>query len=187
MFSFDAESHTYRWNGTVVPSVTSILAPIKEDFSMVKPEVLEMARDRGKAVHRLIELEEKDDLDYTSIHDDLMPFMQQWLTFKLETGFELVATEEQFYDSKFGYAGTRDLRGRINGDEWLIDIKVTSSIPRSVGPQTAGYAKPLGDKVRRAVLHMRPDWERAKFSELKDPRDWSTFLSCLNIWKFNNA
>ena len=50
MLTFDAEKHEYRWNGQLVPGVTSILEPLT-DFSFVPPDVLRAAQDFGTAVH----------------------------------------------------------------------------------------------------------------------------------------
>ena len=90
------------------------------------------------------------------------------------------------YSDRWGYAGTAGLVGWILGERWLIDIKTSASVPRSVGPQTAAYAELLTDKPHCCgVLHLRP--ERYILTQLFNRGDWGVFLSCLTIHKFNEG
>jgi hypothetical protein len=183
---FDADTHTYRLNGAVVPSVTAILKPVSPDFSMVKADVLEAAADRGRAVHRMVELLESDDLDLEGLHPDLLPYLDQYMKFKATTGFQWEASEVMGGSERYGYAGTMDMLGSIGGRRLLVDIKTSAAIPKSVGPQTAAYAELIGQpKIQRAVLHLRP--EKFAFTECNGTSDWAVFLACLSIHKFNTG
>ncbi len=193
---FDAATHTYRLNGEVVPSVTEILKPISPDFSMVKADVLEAAADRGRAVHRMIELLESDDLDLQGLHPDLLPYLDRYMAFKDATGFQWEASEVMGASERWRFAGTLDMLGSIGGRRVLVDIKTSASIPKSVGPQTAAYAELIGQpRIQRAVLHLRAD--KFAFLSLNTPdktlhslngaNDWPVFLSCLSIYNFNKG
>ena len=56
MLTFSPDTHTYRWCDNPVPSVTEIreAAGLGADYSMVDPELLAAAADRGTAVHELV-------------------------------------------------------------------------------------------------------------------------------------
>lgn len=183
---FDPATHTYRLHGVVVPSVTEILKPVSPDFSMVKADVLEAAADRGRAVHRMIELLESDDLDMQGLHPDLLPYLDQYMRFKSTTGFQWEASEVMNGSERYRFAGTLDMLGSIGGKRVLVDIKTSAAIPKSAGPQTAAYAELIGQpKIQRAVLHLRA--EKFAFTECNSVNDWPVFLACLSIHNFNKG
>ena len=54
--SFDEAHHIYRLNGLVIPSVTTLMKPLSDDFyRTVDPEVLDRAAKRGTAIHNAVE------------------------------------------------------------------------------------------------------------------------------------
>jgi hypothetical protein len=65
---FDEENHIYQLDGKTLPSITGIIRPLV-DYSMVPPAVLKNAANFGKAVHKLVELEETDTLDEDDMDD----------------------------------------------------------------------------------------------------------------------
>ena len=73
--TFDEESHTYRVNGVIYPSVSEILAPFC-DFSRVPRDVLERKRQIGRATHKCIELDEAGELDVDTVDPQVMPYFQ---------------------------------------------------------------------------------------------------------------
>lgn len=186
MLTFDEATHTYRWDGRVVPSVTQILAPVATDFSFVRADVLEAAADRGRAVHRAIHELEEDRLDLAAVPPDVLQFLSQYQQWRDQAGFVWERSEVMGYSERWGYAGTADLVGWIRGERWLIDVKASAAVPRSVGPQTAAYAELLPEKpLHRGVLHLRPD--RHRLTPLSNRGDWGVFLSCLTVYKFNEG
>ena len=53
---FFPETHTYLYDGLMLPSVTQILGvKYKNDYASVPPAVLDNAAKRGTAVHKAIE------------------------------------------------------------------------------------------------------------------------------------
>jgi hypothetical protein len=200
---FDEEKHEYRHDGRVVPSVTQILKPLSEaEYRGVNRDVLDAAAQRGKAVHKMIELDLRDDLDVDSLPDELQPYYTAWQNFRNLSGFECLLSEARVYSPRYNYAGTLDLFGRLNGDAALIDAKRTVVVPRSVGPQTAGYEQALrwnypdlvskcvngpGEGcINRYALHLRADgsW---RLVPQKDPNDARVFLAALTLHNYLEA
>ena len=54
--SFNEFNHTYRLDELIIPSVTTLMKPLSDDFyRAVDPEVLEKAAKRGTAIHNAVE------------------------------------------------------------------------------------------------------------------------------------
>src|SRR3990167_4906978 len=105
MLTFDAVAHHYFWNGVRVPNVTTILAPLT-DYSKIPRDQLERARQQGVAVHKMVELDCKNDL--ADVPEWMAGHYSAWLSFKSETGFECWDSERQIFHQGMAYAGTLD-------------------------------------------------------------------------------
>jgi hypothetical protein len=191
MLTFDEPSHTYKWNGTPVPSVTTILSPLI-DYSMVNPEVLERGRQLGSAVHRMTELHDLDDLDESSLSPDMKKYLIGWKKFREDTGFVPDTIEKRMFHPKHHYCGTSDRTGVIRGQKAVIDIKKMMSLGAVIGVQLAAYQAMhnLEDAgiTHRYALGLRPDGTY-RLQQFNNPSDFAVFLSLLNIrnWKAKNG
>lgn len=188
---FIEEGHRYLMDGAEVPSVTTIISPLRPT-SGADPETLEWKRQVGKAVHKAIELYEANDLDPSSLADVIAPYFEGWIRFKRESGFRALLTEQVVGSRKYRFAGTLDVLGtRAEGpspDE-LIDCKAVWSMGDETAVQTAGYALALleshGIRVKkRGGLQLLSDgsFRYFPYSEANDER---VFLACLSVnsWK----
>lgn len=185
MIELDEVTHTYRYAGRVVPSVTQSLQVI-ENFDRVDPQVLEAARIFGSHVHLATDLYDRGVLDEEALDPGLVPHLAGWKLFLYETGFQVTHSERIVHNANLGYAGKLDRLGVWKRSTWLIDLK-SGAVPRSAGPQTAGYreALPSGERPRRRlVVQLKPNAYR--LYEQTDPADWSIFVSCLNVTRFLN-
>ena len=140
MLAFDEPSHTYTWKGKPVTNVTRALAPLT-DFSRIDPDVLETARQKGVAVHRMIELHAAGTLDADNLPEWMRPAHAFWLKFVDEAGVEIVASEQRVYHRIYAYAGTLDLVLRMRGMSGLgvVDVKRSLAYTPAVRLQTAAY------------------------------------------------
>lgn len=181
--TFDRLTHTYRYGGRVVPSVTTVLRAI-ENFDHVDPDVLERARVFGSHVHMATDLLDRDELDEENLDLPLLPYLNAYKTFLLETGFVVTHSEQQIYNSRQRYAGTLDKRGTWKGTTWLLDLK-SGAVPRSVGLQTAGYQNALEEKPKRRLC-LQLGRNRYKLIKCEEASDWSYFVSYLNVHRFNH-
>jgi hypothetical protein len=190
---FDEAAHRYTFDGRPVPSVTQILKPLSmAEYRGVDRATLDLAAWRGRAVHKMIELDLRDDLDVDALSDELQPYYTAWKNFQSLSGFTCHASEAQVYSVRHRYAGTLDLYGELNGKLVLVDCKRTAAVPRTAGPQTAAYLHAYAEHIAhddprhpvwtadRYALHLRADgsWRLVPF---KDPADLRVFLSCLTI------
>jgi hypothetical protein len=187
--------HTYTLDGRPVPGVTSVLKALPNEYGHVAPEVMAAASALGTAVHRVIELDVRRELDEEDLDPVLLPYLGQWREFLATSGFRVLGSELEVASRKYGYAGKLDLVGVLHGRKALVDAKRTAQVPRSAGPQTAGYklatqeCRPdlIGptEPCDRYALHLTPkNWRLVPF---KDPADQRVFLSCLTIHHWSNA
>lgn len=196
MLTFDEAKHEYRWRGVLVPNVTRIIAPMT-DYSLIQPDVLERARQEGTAIHKMVELDCKSDLDVENLPDWLRPRYEAWCCFKHETGFECISFEQRMYHDALGYAGTADLFCLLNKLPTLkgvnnIDIKRSLYGGPAIGLQTAAYSelwnraskanRALHVKHRSALILNANGTYRLK--PYDDPEDRIAFFACLQQWRW---
>ena len=180
--TFDEESHTYRFQGKLVPGVTTILKPIT-DFSAVPPNVLKAASDFGTAVHLACELDDLGDLDESQLDTALVPYLKAWRKFSDDHSVEWDLIEAPVYQPVFRYAGTLDRFGLVSGVKAVVDIKSSVQLYPSVGPQLAAYerALPVGLAAqKRIAVQLKGDGTYSA-KEYSEPTDWPLFCSLLTV------
>lgn len=192
---FDEATHTYTLGGRVLPSVTQVLDTIDSEWKeFVDPVALEEAKIRGRHVHRLVELDVRDELDEDSVAPAYQGHLRHWRAFMAETRFKPILAEQRVHHADLGYAGTLDLLGMIGSDFWLVDVK-TGTIPRTVGLQTAAYQvagqslHKVPFRARRAVLLLHEDKHRFVPIDSQLSVDIADFAAALRIhqWRNRNA
>lgn len=182
---FDPAAHAYRFEGTKLPSVTGILAPLS-DFSRVPPDVLERKRQIGTAVHLACEWDDEDALDDAATPALIMGYVEGWRMFKRDMQVAVLHKEARVHHPQRHYCGTLDRILRMRGKPMpqLVDIKTSAQIQKAVGPQTAGYAAAAGAPTYgRGVIQLMPDG-RYHYEELTNPNDWAVFTACLTIHNY---
>lgn len=191
---FDEARHAYTLDGEPVPGVTSVLKVLSAaDYAGVDPDVLAAAAARGKAVHRMIELDGQGRLDESSLHPLLEPYLAAWRDFLAASGFVPILQEHRVASRRYRYAGTLDLFGYLRGELALIDAKSVARLMPTTGPQTAGYEIALREwepellpataRVRRFALQL-PLKGRWQLHPLTDRGDARVFLSALTLHHF---
>ncbi len=192
--SFDAELHQYHVDGQRYPSVTQVLGDLSaRAYRFVKAEDMARTALLGTAVHAVIELDSHNELDEDDLDDALRPYLDKWRTFRAQSGFQVIYSEQVVASRKYGYAGKLDLFGRLNGRYALIDAKRTAGVPRTAGPQTAGYEQALReshpeigiDPIDRYALQLTDaKWQLQPF---RDRNDLRVFLSALQLHQWSTA
>lgn len=123
------ETHTYLFNGVVVPSVTQMLQKkFGSKYDGIPNIVLERAAERGAALHKAIE-----DYEYQGIEVELLE-LQNWQRLKAEHGFNVMGNEIPvvlFQGGEAVAAGRCDLFLAEHGVFGLGDIKRTYRLDRN--------------------------------------------------------
>lgn len=188
--TFDEPSHTYRYDGRVVPSVTQLLDKL-HDFSGVPEAILLAAKERGTYVHQMCEMFDKDELDVPKVPEQYAGYLAAWEAFTTEYGPAWTGIEHRGYSRAFGFAGTMDRHGTLPLKypptvRWVVDIKTSADAHPVWGMQTAAYRQILAEQdapfalARRATVQLRPDG-RFKFLPWDEPTDWPAFQSLITL------
>lgn len=174
------ENHVYRdESGRVVPGVTGIIRAcgLMDDHGWN-----DYARDRGTAAHKAIELYERGTLDPASLDPVIAPYLDGWIAFKNNTGYESDTLEQVIFSPIYRYAGTLDQTGFIGKHTCVLDIK-TGGKQAWWALQTAAY-NAVAKRTARYSLQITGDgtW---KLTQHKDKNDIRVFLACLTVagWK----
>jgi hypothetical protein len=196
ILTFDEPTHRYELDGVVLPSVTQILQ-VLGGYEGIPKHILDIAAARGTAIHRATELEDLGTLDYGSLDDELIPYLMAWQKFKDDTKPELIGIEVRGYHPLLKYAGGYDRTlvlgsGRYKGTLSVLDLKSSWQMMPATAPQTAAYQEMINahekDKSNHVKQRLGLQLKRDGNYELhpyKDPADYNTFVSCLNVvrWK----
>lgn len=183
MLEFHSDGHRYTWCGRPVPSVTTVIrTALGDPFERVAATVLELARQRGKAVHKACELDDAGELDETTVDARIVPYIDAWRRFRKEFPFTVLEAEKERYNAQHGYAGTPDCLIAFGRRDIAVVDRKTGLPGIGAALQTAAYARFWlnGDSMRRFALRMMPTG-KYQFTEYKDPGDWRDFLACLAV------
>lgn len=145
------ESHTYIFDGVILPSITQMLKfKFGNKYNGVDEKVLKRAAEKGTAVHQAIEDYEKRSIDDTNcIELRNYKFLKKQFDFKcLDNEVPIVL----FYKDKPIAAGRVDLIIEDKGKVGIADIKRTSVFDKEyVAYQTnlyrLGYQQSYGVEV----------------------------------------
>jgi hypothetical protein len=202
---FDAEAHSYTVDGDRYDSVTQILRELSARvYRFVDAGVMAEAAWLGQAVHKVIELDILGALDEGELDPRLLPYLEKWRAFRAHSGFVPLLSEARVFSRRYRYAGTLDLFGLLNGEAALVDAKRCASVPRTAGPQTAGYeialrecmpdvvaraaSGPGAARINRFALHLTPSETRGwTLVPFKNPNDARVFLSALTTHNWSKA
>ena len=187
---FDEKNHVYKLAGVVIPSVTQVISSAGlSDFSRVDPDLLLRSQKFGTAVHLACAFHDRGQLDMESLDPALLPYLESWQKFKRMFNItEFAEIEKQVYSKIYGYAGCLD---RL-WEDILIEIKTSTTIPKTTGLQLAGYQQAYQETTkvkikRRLCVQLLEGTYKIQLFEEKS--DFRVFTSCLNIrnWrKINN-
>lgn len=120
------ETHTYLYEGLMLPSVSQILGvKYKNDYASVPPAVLNNAAKRGTAVHKAIENFN------VSGYDDGSEAVRSFKFLQKQYGFEVLDSELPlvlFKDDMPIACGRLDMTMLMDGETGIADIKTVSSL-----------------------------------------------------------
>ncbi|HSY52430.1 MAG TPA: hypothetical protein VLC46_26755 [Thermoanaerobaculia bacterium] len=103
---------------------------------------------------------------------------------------EILGFEYTVWNTAEGYAGTVDLKCRIDGEVWLIDVKSSKDVWPEHELQVSAYKHSEGqeDVQRLAILQVgyaRNKIQKFKFTEIEDV--YPLFLAAKQIWTHETA
>ncbi len=185
--SFDEEKHIYTLDGSIIPSVTTVMKPLSNSlYGGIDESVMKKAAERGTIVHNAIENYIK--FGVTDCLHEFIPYFNAFLRWCRDYEVEFIESEQKTYHKFMRYAGTVDLVCKINGMRVLVDYKTSAAINRMLtGVQTEAYARAYethGGRIdKKAILHLFGSGNY-EFIEYKrnDIESWITFNALMTIY-----
>ena len=196
MLTFDQETHAYRHRDVACGSVTQIIGEFVKSGNFyvnvftgtsIPSGIFESAGQWGTSIHTMVNFYIDNDLDLTSITEEMRETLTQYQKWEQVFKPEVLSHEKMLYSTKYGYAGTYDIKALINGKLWIIDIKTGAF--GMAGPQLGAYGQldKEDDKSRamrhRAVLRLPKDGDY-RFIPMAEHADWPFFLSRLTTYNY---
>lgn len=190
----DDGGHAYILDGKRVPGVSDILDLAGlVDYGMVSEERLEIARNRGREVHKACEDLDRGINDWWSEDPELGGYVEGYKLFKKEFQFQPVEVEQPHYHGIHNYAGQPDRRGhclrRSVTVKAIVDLKAVCRVQPCTMVQLAAYALfyPDFEQLNRMAVRLKPDGRY----ELVEPEDSMThdlqlFFSALNVARWRD-
>ncbi len=186
---FVEETHTYKLNGLVIPSVSTIIKPLSDfKYKGINKDTLDKAADKGTEVHNSIENWLKYEIE--DITMERKPFFDAFLKWWSAHDIQIVSSESRLYHKFMMYGGTNDLLAYVDGVLTLIDYKTTYTVLEMVcGPQLEAYKQALQSHgiyvERKMILHLRKDgtYKEIYFPD-KDPVCWQVFAALKTVYDY---
>lgn len=191
---FVPETHEYRLlpDGRIVPSVTQILGAtgVAVDFEELSSfskrigDAIDRKRALGQALHQDAHAFDDNDLDWSTVHPQVEPYLQAWATFREQTRVVPMTRERRIYHPTLHYAGTFDgIFTKPSGGFVLIDIKTGNPADAGAQYQLAGYL--LAYQLTADALPVTDRWSVQLCPDRKVPyrvtpyTEWRDF----EVWK----
>jgi hypothetical protein len=181
--NFDPATHSYTLGDRKLISVTQCLS-ILDNRWKVDPWYLE----RGRLIHLATQYYDWDELDESSVDENIRPYFDAYVKFKEETDFVPTFIERKLYHPRYMYGMTIDRIGYLNDRLVMIDLK--SGAPAKVDElQGVAYLEGClanGIEVKAGFDLYLHDDGTYKLEPIKNPKLLlPVFLACLTTmrWK----
>ena len=184
------KDHKYwhrRPNGEVcVPGFTEIL----KDLAVTEDNgfYTEFGRERGTAIHQWVRFLAEGGVSEEVPDERISPYLEQFLKFISESGFNFRGGEEPVYHNSLVYATTPDIYGDLNGVLTVIDIKggaKESWHPVQTAAQSLALNANLIPIVGRASLYLKPDSYRlVPHTDRSDLMRWTVLVTAFHAKSF---
>lgn len=170
------ETHTYLYDGLMLPSVSQILgAKFRNEYASVPPAVLNNAAQRGTAVHKAIE-------NYNnSGYDDGSEAVRNFRFLQKQYGFEVLDSELPiviFKDDIPIACGRLDMTMFIDGQIGIADIKTVSTLNKEkiayqLNLYRIGLMQSFGvDAQFLKIIHLRDGIRKVIDSPINEDLTW---------------
>lgn len=170
------ETHTYLYEGLMLPSVSQILGmKYKNEYASVPPAVLDNAAKRGTAVHKAIE-------NYNnSGYDDGSEAVRNFKFLQNQYGFEVLDSELPlvlFKNDMPIACGRLDMTMLMDGETGIADIKTVSSLNKEkiayqLNLYRIGLMQSYGvDAKFLKIIHLRDGIRKVIDSPVNEKMTW---------------
>lgn len=183
------ETHTYLYDGIMLPSVTQILGvKYKNDYASVPPAVLNNAAKRGTEVHKAIENFN------VSGYDDGSEAVRNFRFLQKQYGFEVLDSELPivlFKDDMPIACGRLDMTMLMDGQTGIADVKTVSALNKEkiayqLNLYRIGLMQSYGvDAQFLKIIHIRDGIRKVIDSPVNEGMTWELIEKFLEerVWR----
>ena len=173
---FDAETHTYIFEGLILPSITQILkVRFGNKYDGIRADVLERAADRGTAIHKAVENYVVKGIDDESVELRGYRFLANRYHFAaLESEIPVVLKQ----DGEPIAAGRLDLILKFVEAVAVADIKTTSTLDKEylayqLNLYRIAYQQTYSKEINELYgIHLRGDKRKLVQIPINEQRAW---------------
>lgn len=152
------------------------------------------AADIGTMVHEYLEKYlnagiNKEPLPEMPVNKNIRAAISAFLDWTKTNDVKFIASERKIYSKKYGYAGTLDALGYVNGKLSIIDFKTSNGIYPDMFVQTSAYAHAIEEednvKIEDCYI-VRVPKDGTEFEVQKDDDvklNFKSFLGCFENYK----
>ena len=188
-FSFNKETHIYRLNNKIIPSVTQVLqAEGITDYSYAD----ESDREWGQAGHKITELWDRGVLDKRTVSKPLIPCLEAWKKFLSDFKVKVILDwiERPICSHRYRYGVTPDRLCLIDGIYTLVELKFASGIQKGTRIQLAAQKIAVTEylktqRIRRWALQITKEGKGIPHF-FNNKADESIWISAINLWRFRD-
>ena len=173
---FDAETHTYIFEGLILPSITQILkVRFGNKYDGIRADVLERAADRGTAIHKAIENYVTEGLDDKSDEVRGYKFLSNRYRF---TALESEIPVVLHLAGEPIAAGRLDLIIKFVSSVAVADIKTTSTLDKEylayqLNLYRIAYQQTYNKEINELYgIHLRGDKRKLVQIPINEQRAW---------------
>ena len=170
------DTHTYLYDGLMLPSVSRILeTKFKGEYKNVPPAVLNNAAQRGTAVHKAIE-------NYNNLgYDDGSEAVRNFKFLQKQYGFDVLDSELPlviFKDDMPIACGRLDMTMLMDGETGIADIKTVSTLNKEkiayqLNLYRIGLMQSYGvDAKFLKIIHLRDGIRKVIDSPINEKMTW---------------
>lgn len=199
----EPEEHIYRLGGVEIPGCTNVLTAVgaAPSFWFLTAEELQFYRDRGKAVHRAVELTIRGTLD-RRLPEWIKPYLIGWERFMNDYNVEVINVpgkglpsapfvETPLHHGSLRYGVMPDVVAHVkrSANPRPIELKATSAHSAATQIQTAAQdlavedalgCKLDGPRYACRLLPEEPYYDPMEYKERGDRSTWIGMLSTFN-------
>lgn len=146
------------------------------------------AKARGTTVHSIVEAYKKEGTIIEKVLEPYKGYAQAFYKWVDDNKVEVLESEKTVISETHGFAGTLDLKVKVNGKVKIIDIKTGKDIYTEAFLQLSAYKHALiedsKDKIDGMGVLLLSENGTYKYEEAPD--DFEVFLACQKLWYFLN-
>lgn len=172
-----------------------------ENARRAHTETKNKAADIGTLVHKWVQdyvsaIAKKETPPKRPVNKEMKNAIDGFFKWAKENRLQIIRSEQKVYHDKYGYAGTLDLEGLVNGKRTVIDLKTGNALYPEAFLQASAYLKArereTGNKYPGGVIVVRlskedPTRHISAFEAKKDEdadKHFKCFLYCLGIYRW---